>query len=355
MAEKIFGYMNVAHYESIATFPPEVQDQIFDYVRGVEGRDLKTMSIRKFTELLYSQFATLLSSLPWKEEGCGECPACRERKTSGFLFTTLMPEPRCMNREYLERKRQEYVAGLAAKEPETVLVSQTYQVKNEEADANNPLAENTVLGPGDWRPAEKPEDGIPAIIADGPQAGTKTFIQRPKAAAEAKPLKAKNLAERKAAKTKQRRRKAIEKMITSLKEMNYAIPSREVIFALIACKGVDAVCGSHYNSKQKNNSNLTGLPAKLISYEAMNASKELDTLVWQQLIKNIVNEIEYGQSGPEEAKWTEAELISGMIQFNLTKAMEEATKELPDPKTWEALEKAERKAAENNVSEAQAA
>lgn len=355
MGDKIFGYMNVAHYESIATFPPEVQDRIFDYVRGVEGRDLKTMSIRKFTDLLYSQFATLLSSLPWKEEGCGECPACRERKNNGFLFTTLMPEPRCMNREYLERKRQEYVASLAAKEPEAVLVSQNYQVKSEEADGKNPLGESTVLGPGDWRTAEKPEDGVPAIIADGPQAGTRTYIQRPKAAEEAKPLKTKTLAERKEAKNKQRQRKAIGYLIAYLKEMKYAIPAREVIFALVACKGVNAVCGSHYDSKQKENSNLTGLPDKLISYEAMSSSKDLDKLVWQQLTKNIVNELEYGQSGPEEAKWAEAELISSMTQFNLAKAMEEATKALPDSKSWEALEKAEKKAVGTREAEAVAA
>lgn len=355
MAEKIFGYMNVAHYESIATFPPEIQDQIFDYARGVEGRDLKTMSIRKFTELLYEKFATLLNSLPWKEEGCGKCPACRERKNNGFLFTSLMPEPRCMNREYLERKRQEYVAGLAAKEPEAVLVSQIYQAKGEDADANNPLAENTVLGPGDWRPAENPGDGIPAIIADGPQAGTKTYIQRPKAAAEAKPLKTKNLAERKKAKNKQRKRKAVETFIAHLKEMNYEVPERNVIFALIACKGVDSVCGSHYDPTQKENSNCTGLPAKLISYEAMLTNNELDKLLWRQLLKNIINELEYGQNGPEEVKWAEAELISSLIRYDLDKALEEATKALPDPKSWEALEKAERKASENKVPEAQAA
>lgn len=97
MEGKTFGYMTVSHYETIATFPPEIQDNIFDYIRGVEGRELKTMSVRKFSETLYDRFATLLSNLPWPEEGCGECPACRERRDSGFLFANLLPEPRCMN------------------------------------------------------------------------------------------------------------------------------------------------------------------------------------------------------------------------------------------------------------------
>jgi len=30
MKEKVFGYMSVSHYETIATFPPEIQDDIFD-------------------------------------------------------------------------------------------------------------------------------------------------------------------------------------------------------------------------------------------------------------------------------------------------------------------------------------
>lgn len=93
---------------------------------------MKTASVKKFSETLYENFATLLSSLPWQEEGCGECPACKERKTAGYLFANLIPEPRCMNREYLERKRKEYVATLAAEKPEAVLVSQKYQVKDEE-------------------------------------------------------------------------------------------------------------------------------------------------------------------------------------------------------------------------------
>ena len=83
MEEKIFGYMTVSHYETIATVPPEIQDNIFDYIRGVEGWDLKTASVKKFSETLYENFATLLSSLPWQEDGCGECPACKERKTAG--------------------------------------------------------------------------------------------------------------------------------------------------------------------------------------------------------------------------------------------------------------------------------
>ena len=100
MEAKTFGYMTIAHYETIATFPPQIQDDIFAFIRGTRGQELKTVGIRKFSETLYDEFATLLSTLPWKEEGCGECPACRERKESGYLFFNMMPEPKCMNRDH---------------------------------------------------------------------------------------------------------------------------------------------------------------------------------------------------------------------------------------------------------------
>ena len=51
----------------------------------------------------------------------------------------------------------------------------------------------------------------------------------------------------------------------------------------------------------------------------------------------------YGQSGPEEPRWQEAELIAELVQFDLAKALEEATALLPDPKAWETLARAEAK------------
>ena len=353
MQEKTFGYMGVAHYETIATFPASVQDNIFDFIRGVNGRDLKTASARKFAETLYEKFATLLSSLPWKEEGCGECPACKERKESGFLFANLIPEPRCMNREYLEKKRKEYVADLAAKEPETVLVTQNYHVKDEEnKDANDPLGESTVLGPGDWKVADKPENGVPAIIADGPQAGTKITIQRPKASEEAAPKPSKTLAERKAAKEKQRKRRTIEKLMDFLKSDECKTPKRGTLYLLMACKGVGSVCGGRFDYASKTTVDPTGLPDKITSITALKERADIDMLVWKRVLENIVNELNNGQSGPNDPGWEAAELLSEITGFNLDAAFEEAVSELPDPKAWEALAKAEEKAEKETEKEA---
>ena len=353
MAEKVFGYMSIAHYETIATFPPTIQDEIFDYIRSVEGRDMKSLSIRKFSETLYEKFATLLSSLPWKEEGCGECPACKERKESGYLFANLIPEPRCMNREYLEKKRKEYVASLAAKEPETLLVSNNYPTREDDKkDENDPLAENTVLGPDEWKESDRKEDAVPAIIADGPRAGTKIMIQRPKAAESEKPKHVKTLLERKEQKNKQRQRKAIEKLITAIKEGKTDTPDRTAIYKMIACKGAHAVCGEHFDFRTKKHPNPLGLTEKIISFTQVPDTAELDSLMWKSVCENIVTELEHGQSGSEPVCWDEAFIISDLVHFDLEKAFDEATKELPDPKSWEILAKAEEKAKQKMEKEA---
>ena len=98
--------------------------------------------------------------------------------------------------------------------------------------------------------------------------------------------------------------------------------------------------------------------AKGEAYFHWNSSRELtdgrklDEFLWIQVCENIFVELTYGQSGPEEAKWSEAELIAGLVQFDLAKALEEATAELPDPKAWEALAKAEEKTKQESEKEA---
>lgn len=43
MMDKVFGYMTVAHYETIATFPASIQDDIFDFIRSVRARTEKSL------------------------------------------------------------------------------------------------------------------------------------------------------------------------------------------------------------------------------------------------------------------------------------------------------------------------
>ena len=253
-----------------------------------------------------------------------------------------------MNREYLERKRKEYVATLAAEKPEAVLVSQKYQVKDEEnPPEDDPLAENEVLGPGDWRETDNAEEGTPAIIADGPRAGTQITIQRPKNSGNTEPKKVKTLAERKEAKTRQRKRKAIEMMIQAIKDGETSTPDRHIIYLMAACKGTRAVCGDHFDYKTKQTFNSLELPDKIMSFASLqnkdvSESAKIDLFFWESVCENIFTELGTGQSGPDEPRWAEAGIIASLVNYDLEKALADATAALPDPKSWEALEKSEK-------------
>ena len=254
-----------------------------------------------------------------------------------------------MNREYLERKRKEYVATLAAEKPEAVLVSQKYQVQDEDSapEEDDPLSENEVLGPGDWRETDNAEEGTPAIIADGPRAGTQITIQRPKNSGNTEPKKVKTLAERKEAKNRQRKRKAIEMMIQAIKDGETSTPDRHIIYLMAACMGTRAVCGDHFDYKTKHSSNAMGLPDKIMSFASLqnkdtSEREKIDLFFWESVCENVFTELGTGQSGPDEPKWAEAGVIASLVNYDLEKALIDATAALPDPKSWEALAKSEK-------------
>ena len=145
--------------------------------------------------------------------------------------------------------------------------------------------------------------------------------------------------------------------MTAVNEGKTTVPSRTAIFLMVMCKGTKSVCGEQFDYKSKKTANVLGLPDKIMSYTSLDNKNEsesgkLDALLWKKVCENIFNELEYGQKGHEEPRWVEAALIAGLVNFDLEKALEEATKELPDPKAWEALAKAEEKAAQEDVKEA---
>ena len=177
------------------------------------------------------------------------------------------------------------------------------------------MSENEVLGPGDWRETDNAEEGTPAIIPDGPRAGTQITIQRPKNSENAEPKKVKTLTERKEAKTRQRKRKAIEMMIQAIKDGETATPDRHIIYLMAACKGTRAVCGDHFDYKTKQTFNSLELPDKIMSFASLqnkdvSESAKLDLFFWESVCENIFTELSTGQSGPDEPRWAEAGVVA---------------------------------------------
>jgi hypothetical protein len=122
-----------------------------------------------------------------------------------------------------------------------------------------------------------------------------------------------------------------------IEAMEYEIPDRDTIFRLIACLGVDSIFKGNWGNDKPTES--------ISSYSKINV-EPLDADVWKKLTDKILNDLKQGQSGPIEARWPEAEIISQIIKFDLDKAFEKAVEALPDPKAWKELELQEQLLAE---------
>lgn len=369
--KRAFGWMKLPHYEIIARFSAAMQSEIKEYCQ--RNYELSNYSIKKFEVALDNEFLTCLSKLAWNkdlhETGCGECPACLDRK-NGFLFSD-MGDPqnwRCMNKEYLNTRGREYVAKLAKENPDIILVA-TRPESLRIDDINDPLYGTKILPSSAWLVSKKKDTGEKAIRVDG-NIGEEIYvkIEKPKPApasaaknadptdqATGKPKaespqtvttsnasgKPKTMAERRQELDKRRRRHAIEQLKTHLKKEECKTPSRDVIFAMVACKGVNSAFGYRFRN---NKCVKTELDEGILSYENAFKLPELDQLVWNQVVLNIITELDMGQSGGSNMPcWKEAEVISKLIEFDLENAYQEAIKTLPEPTKWkqyEALEKA---------------
>lgn len=354
-----FSWMTLAHYECVATFSEELQNEILSYVCGNHW-NLRNLSVKKFEAELVDQFATLLAKLPWgkDEQGCGECSACLDRKNNGFLFPELNDpkKARCQNRAYLAAKRRQYIADMVKNTPEIILVS-NYSENCKIEDSGDPLYGANVITPGLWTECKPSKGGKKAIVIEtGTEVSVK--VSKPKKSAksgeaaseltateEVTAGKTKTLAERKEAKSKQRQRRAISKLIDFMGTNEYTIPDRETLFILIACRGIGEALGGHYDYQERKYHNESSIEACIASFKKAKKHSELDKFVWNKLAEEIISSLKRGQAGAESPCWDDAGTIAELIGFSMKNAFNEATEELPDPQSWLKLEAEEAKAA----------
>jgi hypothetical protein len=347
---------SIGHYEVVATYPQEVQNSISAYCANYE--EAQNASIKKFEKLIQKRFSAKLVNLPWNgdgaEQGCGKCKACLDRINNGFLFEN-MNDPKeavCMNHQYLQNKLENFIIAEAEKirhqEEKIYLVSDRWNFDEE----NSPFSSEEVLTCRQWCRKSKKDGGVKAFMVDGAEAGRYVYVEVYQDDSNAtgediqpEEKQVRSLDERKALKNRQRQRKAIETLMEHIKSMDYKIPCRDDIFALIACLKVDNVFTTHYDFDKGEYTRKYDCENGIANFERAKVFEKLDTAVWESLSGEIVRELKYGQSGPVEARWVEAEIISNLIAFDLAKAFEDATEALPDPKCWKKLEEQEKQKA----------
>ncbi|MDD5727716.1 MAG: hypothetical protein PHV59_04045 [Victivallales bacterium] len=348
MRENEFPHFVIGHYEVIAKYPENIQEQVFEYCHGWNFEE--KISVAKFSKKLRESFMFLLKNAPWNTDssyqGCGECPACLDRQNNSYLFPELndYSKAACMNRDYYYEQLHKFIVAKVEEArqlfPDILLVAQENHVPED-----FPLDMEEIYPPYAWSKSTRKDGGQKALIVNGPQTGKMIFAKisdhyqfrhdnaSDNPAQEEEPQKRPSiLAERKERKLRQRQRHCISALIEYLEAFEYPTPDRDTIFQLIACLGVNSIYSM-------------SLHEGIASYPAASELDNLDTDVWKKLVENIVCDLKHGQTGPVEARWTEAEIISQIINFDLQKAFETAIEVLPDPKSWKELEKPEKSAA----------
>ena len=355
MKNNSFNTFSIGHYEIVATYPQEIQNSISSYCANYD--EVQNASIKKFEQLVKKTFSRKLVSLPWngngEEKGCGECQACLDRINNGFLFEN-MNDPKeaiCMNHSYLNNKLNEFIVEEAERirqqEENIYLTSNCWNIDEEDS----PFSNEEVLTSRQWCRKTKKDGGVKAFMVDGAEAGKYVYIEvyqdNDDEQEEIKPeeKQVRSLEERKALKNRQRQRKAIENLMEYVKSTDYQIPCRDDIFALIACLKVENVFRGEYDFDKGESVYKYDCESGIAGFERAKALENIDNAVWEALSNEIVRELKYGQSGPVDARWLEAEIISNLIAFDLTEAFKNATEALPDPKCWKKLEEQEKELA----------
>lgn len=354
MKENRFEKFVIGHYEAIAKYPQEIQNDIFSYCTSWNFN--AEISIAKFAKELEANFTFQIKNAPWNTDGsyqgCGECPACIDRLNNGFLFEEMNDSDKaiCQNRQFYFNKLNEFVAGKVEEtrkaEPEVLLISQDNSYPE-----GFPIDEEEIYPAWAWEKTTKKQGGKKALVVNGPLTGKIIFVsiveaynnmQNEDGVQEEEPQKkVSTLAERKERKHRQRHRHAISSLMDYIKVMEYEIPDRDTMFRLIACLGVNSIFS--YSWDEEHHETGTG---GIVAYDTVPEHSELDRAVWKKLITNIISDLKQGQSGSVEAHWLEAEIISRIIAFDLVQAFNVALEALPNPKAWQELERQEQLLAE---------
>ena len=259
-----------------------------------------------------------MKNAPWNTDGsyqgCGECPACLDRQNNSYLFPEMNDYTKagCMNREFYFEKLHEFIAGkveeVKQQFPDILLVAQDHEQQD-----GFPLDSEEIYLPHVWTKSTRKNGGQKALIVNGPQTGKLIFAKvsehysKPEDSSddnhvqEEPQKRPSSLAERKERKHRQRQRHAIASLMEHIESMEYETPDRDTIFKLIACLGVDSIFHSNWETDS--------LPEGIATYPKINL-EHLDSDVWRKLTNNIIRNLKFGQTGPAEACWLDAGIIS---------------------------------------------
>ncbi len=327
--------------ELIARMPVNVQDEMLENAR------FEVPTIKELREQIEERMMKL-SAAPWPiDGGKPDCKRCQKRTAAAaslFDEINVAKDDRCLDSECWEKKMKDHLEATAAKlkelSPAIVTVKTDYS--NSVLDYNNPLQKGA-LSPNDFTKSKEGAKGaVPALIVQGPGAGTTIFIKKPTqsqaSGSGARPAGPKSMKEKVAALEKRRAIAFIRKVITALESAFKKPPqySGNLLRALIAAFGavplkakVDGMSYGYDPFKANEKITMSG-----------DGCAELFKCVVPKIIEKLEGECNYG-----DFKTKNALQVCVWFDINSANIMEDVLKEIPEPKSWakETAEKPEKK------------
>ena len=292
----------IQHFEFIASFSPEDQKIIFERSYSF------STNMKNFKKEIHERLTRDISSLPWGEDGCGECTYCKLRNDEDTLFSEMKSNMLCSNTSYLNLKYEEWMKSLA----DVYKVTENYY-------ANYP----GILTQDEYT---EDSDGEDAIIINGENIGKKIKIVLNENAKQTKDGKV-TLAELKERKHRQRVKYINEEFI-----IPYLDRLKKEISGLIAIYGMSSVTGNRWDDKTGGLVSDLGITGDCNSItcllELKGKESQIKEKVWEQVKGSIIRELK--QTNEETTKF-----LCELMEFDsYDKFMDVAIEDLPDPKSW---------------------
>jgi len=178
-----FSAWSIGHFELIARYDPETQNEFLLKYQGTYCNDLKIDELERDL----NEEMQIIKKAPWKPEDdtlipeTGACTACSKRSScQSLLFEPeeinedkIKAKDKCLDKSCWHKKLSAHVERQIArhkeKHPDIIIIRSDYRVNDDYRNA---------LSPNDYDNVKKKDsDSVPAVVVSGPGAGEKRWIK----------------------------------------------------------------------------------------------------------------------------------------------------------------------------------
>lgn len=356
-----FAEWNAGHMELICRYEPDVQKDILTDLCQ-KGRWINDWTVANLREFLGEKFLQIAKA-PWSPKDdalvpeAGACVNCPKRSSCvPHLFddqaegNAVAASDTCLDYKCWEKKRLRFLElrrdELKAKHPNLIYI---HDDRLDDKSPEKKLFPDTVSDYSVNRAKMSDRGAAPALVVNGPGAGTLRWVRAADWARDAK----KQIGKAAAGKGKDGKPKR------DMKELRQRLQGRRdahTILALIAliekmkdADGLDTTAGSDDNAiehtlfrllacfgtDQKYDSSYTSSPwSKFETLRTKGSHQDLLDTAWKQVRPVLVGRLRFSDTAGATRNMDEAKNLAELLSIDLKALQSNAVAEIPEPKSW---------------------